>query len=176
LINNIIASTSRLIIREINEDDYKFFIELVNSPGWLKNIGDRKITNVELAKDYIQKNYINSYKKNGFGLWCLVVKENNMPIGICGLVKREYLPDVDLGYALLPQFFGLGYALESANGVLKIAKQTFNIAKLMAITLQDNLPSINLLLKLGFKFDSTFTDSESLEELNLYHISLNEIL
>ena len=101
--------TVRLYIQEVTLDDHAFILELVNSPTWLKFIGDKNVTTKETALNYIQHSLIESYQKNGFGLYKMVLTAQNIPIGICGFVQRDYLEHPDIGFAILPQFEGIGY-------------------------------------------------------------------
>ena len=114
----MIAETSRLRIREAVEGDAHFVNELLNSPGFLRYIGDRGVRSDEDALAYIRKNYHGSYLTNGFGLNIVELKSDATPVGVCGLVKRDSLPEPDLGFAFLPAFEGLGYGTESASVVL----------------------------------------------------------
>src|SRR5690349_16881544 len=110
-----IIETERLILREFTIEDDQFILELLNSPGWLRFIGDRGVRNLNDASNYLQSRIIGSYELNGFGLWMMVVKETNTAVGLCGLIKRDGLDDVDIGFALLPGFEGNGYAWEAAS-------------------------------------------------------------
>lgn len=149
---NILFETERLIFRELILDDASFIFELLNTEGWLKYIGDRNIKTVEDAKNYIVNGPLASYQKNGFGLWLVIEKATNTSIGLCGLLQRDYFDSPDIGYAFLPNFTKMGLALESAIGVRQYAVNYLKINLLYATTTLDNVASINLLKKLGFKF------------------------
>jgi ribosomal-protein-alanine N-acetyltransferase len=123
-------------------------LELLNSDGWIKYIGDRKVYSLEAAIKYLNDGPLKSYSENGFGL-----SENLTPIGICGLIKRPGLDDIDLGFALLPQFTKQGYAFEIADACLRYAFHDLNLMRVVAITLPENRSSVNLLSKLGMKED-----------------------
>ncbi|MBL7962195.1 GNAT family N-acetyltransferase, partial [bacterium] len=112
-----ILETSRLTIRELNSDDAEFILKLVNTPTWLKFIGDRGVKNLDDAKKYIENGPVKSYADNGFGLYLMELKIGKAPIGMCGLIKRDFLPDPDIGFALMPEFEGKGYGYESASAV-----------------------------------------------------------
>ena len=105
----IILTTVRLIIREANLSDSKFIFDLLNTPKWLKYIGDRGIKTLKNAEDYINDKIINSYKTNGYGLYIFELKESHIPIGLCGFIKRDYLDSEDIGFALLPEYERKGY-------------------------------------------------------------------
>lgn len=148
----IILETGRLVLREFNLDDAPFILKLVNSPSWLEFIGDRNIHTIEDAKNYLISGPMDSYKKNGFGLSAVLLKDNTL-IGMCGLVNRETLDDIDIGFALLPEYFGKGYAYEIAAATMHHAEGVLNIDKVVAITDADNASSIKLLNKLGLQFE-----------------------
>lgn len=150
-----ILETPRLILREFNINDANFILELLNTKSWLKFIGNRQVKTLEDAENYIKKILIDSYKNNGFGLWLIQLKENEKPIGMCGLVKREYLPNVDIGFALLPEYANLGYGFESAQATMLYAKNNLKISKVLAITDSTNISSIKLLNKIGLRFEKT---------------------
>jgi RimJ/RimL family protein N-acetyltransferase len=144
-----VIETDRLTLRFVSIEDAEFILELLNDPDWLKFIGDRGIRTIEQSKDYISQNFIRMYGEIGFGLY-LVETKNLNPIGICGLIKRDYLQDADIGFAFLPQYRGTGFAFEAADAVIKFARQKFGLTRLVAITSQNNENSIKLLEKLGF--------------------------
>lgn len=148
----MILETERLILRHVTLDDVAFVFELMNDPSWIRFIGDRGIRTVDDARDYILNGYIKSYKQFGYGLYLTAVKPNT-PIGICGLVNRPTLDDIDIGFAFLPQFTGQGYAYEAARAVLDHAKNDLNIPRIVAITAPDNERSGRLLEKLGLRFE-----------------------
>lgn len=148
-----IIETERLILREFHTGDAGFVFELLNSEGWLKFIGDRGVKTIEDAHHYILNRFIESYRTNGFGAYLVVLKEGKLPIGMCGLIKRQELDDVDIGYALLPQHQGKGYSFEAAANTLAYAKTVLNMHRIVAITNPDNVSSINLLKKLGLSYE-----------------------
>lgn len=148
-----ILETERLLIREFVSDDSKFILELVNTPDWIQFIGDRNIRTQGVAEEYIQENLQKSYTKNGFGLWLMELKETKIPIGMCGLVKRDSLEDVDIGFALLPAYQRKGYTFEAAEAILIYAHEMLEIPKIVAITDPKNVASIALLQKLGMQLE-----------------------
>lgn len=163
-----ILETERLIIREIVESDAEFILDLLNQPSFIKYIGDRNVRTVEAARDFIENRYRLSYRANGFGLWTVELKDEQTPIGICGFVKRDSLPDADIGFAFLPQFEGKGYAVESAVGVMKYGAETLNFKRVLAITSQNNEKSGRLLEKIGLKFERLIIIADDAEELKLF--------
>lgn len=164
-----IAETTRLLLSKITLKDADFFLELVNSPQWLKYIGDRKVKTIENAKTYLKNGTLKSYADFGFGFYKLQLKEEGKkPIGVCGLIKREQLEDVEIGFALLPEYEGKGFGYEASVAVLKLAEEKFKIKKITAITLPSNTSSINLLEKLGLSFEKRVKPFEDGEELLLF--------
>jgi [ribosomal protein S5]-alanine N-acetyltransferase len=163
-----LIDTNRLVIRDITEQDFHFIFRLLNEPSWIKYIGDKGIKTETDAKNYIQTGPLQMYKDFGFGLFLVTLKENAIPIGLCGLIKRPSLENIDLGYAFLPEYTGKGYAFEATKAVIKYGKEQLSIDKLVAITTIDNLNSEKVLLKLGFSFDSLIIENNASEELKLF--------
>jgi len=167
-----ILETERLILREIIETDDEFVLDLLNQPSFIKYIGDRNVRTIEQAREFIENRYRQSYREHGFGLYAVELKSEipnpKSQIGICGFVKRDSLPDADIGFAFLPQFCGKGYALESANAVMKYGRDVLGLARVLAITSQDNESSGRLLEKIGFKFESLIKMPPDTEELKLF--------
>lgn len=147
----LILETKRLRLEEAVLSDGPFFWKLLNSPKWKAYIGDRKINAKSDAETYIQKELISNYKKQGFGLWKVVLKESNEPIGICGFVKRNYLNHPDIGFATLPKYEGNGYTYEAADACLMHGKDTLGFDLVQGITTPNNVASQQLLKKLGLK-------------------------
>ncbi len=163
-----IISTSRLELREICEEDAPFILELLNTPSWLKFIGDRNLHSTEDAKKYIVNRFIPGYKTFGFGFYLTKLKENNTPIGICGIVKRDFLEHVDIGFAFLPQYEGKGYGYESASAVMEYAQKTLEITTIAGITNSNNKSSIALLEKLGLRFQKMILLPNETEEIMFF--------
>ena len=167
-----ICETDRLILREFSLADTSFIIQLLNSPGWLQYIGNRQIHDHDAAALYLKNGPMASYQQHGFGLYQVLLQNNRLPIGMCGLIKREQLDQPDLGFAFLPEYTGKGYAQESAESVIESAR-LMQLPTILAITLPENKPSVNLLQKLGFNFNRLFRFQEDAEELMLYNLSFS---
>jgi len=164
-----VAETSRLLISKITLKDAPFFLELVNTPGWIKFIGDRKIKTLKQAEEAIKNGHLKSYQTYGFGFYKLQLKEqNNKTIGTCGLIKRDSLEYVEIGFAMLPEYEGKGFGFESSKAILKLAKDPFKLNKISAITLPTNTNSIKLLEKLGLSFEKRVKPFEDDKELLLF--------
>ncbi|NET33055.1 MAG: GNAT family N-acetyltransferase [Cyanothece sp. SIO1E1] len=146
-----IFETERLILREFDLEDAAFILELLNSPGWLAYIGDRGVKTLDEARAYLTDGPMASFEQHGFGLAMVVLRESGEGIGMCGLIKRDSLPDVDIGYALLPKFMGQGYAFEIASATVDYAREQHGLRRLVAITDPKNAASVKLLGKLGMQ-------------------------
>ena len=142
--------TGRLTLRRFTPADAPFMLRLLNEPSFIANIADRGVRNLEQAAAYLENGPICSYRLNGFGFWAVVEKAGGSVIGMCGLVKRDTLPDADLGYAFLPEHWGAGYAVEAADGVLNHARDVLGLATVLAITSLDNEASIRVLRRVGY--------------------------
>lgn len=153
----IVAQTERLLIREFTVDDAPFILELVNEPAWLAFIGDKGVRTIGDAVNYILKGPVKSYHIHGYGLWLVQLKHGHIPIGMCGLIKRDALEHADIGFAYLSAHRGQGYAYEAATATLAYAKCKIGLKHILAITNQDNFRSIRLLEKLGLKFERFIT-------------------
>ncbi|MDN5216673.1 GNAT family N-acetyltransferase [Fulvivirgaceae bacterium BMA12] len=151
--DKIILETQRLILREISVEDAEFILILLNTPQYLKFIGDKNVRTIEEAEEYVKQGPIKSYRENGFGLWLILIKDQQMPIGICGLIKRDILDDVDIGFALLPEYLGLGYGYEIATATLKHGNEVLGLEQIVAIADINNIASMKLLNKIGLRFE-----------------------
>lgn len=163
-----ILETERTILRQVTEDDAAFILDLLNQPSFIRYIGDRKVRSLEQAREYVESRFTRSYQKFGFGMWAIELKADKTPIGICGFVRRETLPDADIGFALLSQFERKGYALETAAATMRYGSEKLNLGRVLAITSQDNEASGKLLEKLGFKFEGLIKISDDSEEAKLF--------
>ena len=162
----LILTTDRLVLRQFTLSDTAFILELLNSPGWINFIGDRGIRTEKDAEEYLLNGPMKSYQKNGFGLAMIALKESGEGIGMCGLIKRESLADVDIGYALLPAYTGQGYAYEIAAATLAYGKNELGLSRIVGITDPKNEHSIKLLRKLGLQFEKMVKfGSEGLESM-----------
>lgn len=163
-----ILETDRLILRQLSTADAAFILELVNEPSFIQNIGDRGVRTLEEARAYILRVAISSYEKNGFGLYLVELKDSGQAIGMCGLIKRDGLEDVDIGYAFLPRFWLKGYAVEAALAVKDYARDALGLKRLVAITDPANQGSIRVLEKIGLKYEKMIRLSDDDIELKLF--------
>lgn len=160
--------TARLALTELTEADAEFIRGLLNEPSFLRYIGDRGVRTVEDARRYIQDGPAAMYAKYGYGLLRVGLGGSGTPIGICGVLKRDALPEPDLGFSLLPAYWSLGYAFEAADAVMRDARERLHLGRILAITSPDNEPSIRLLGKLGFRFERMMRLAEDAGEVRLF--------
>jgi ribosomal-protein-alanine N-acetyltransferase len=152
-----IAITARLRLRELDEADAGFMLELLNQPDFLRFIGDRGVRDETQARAYLRNGPIDSYARHGLGMYAVEPREGGAPIGLCGLVVRDGLPGPDIGFAFLPQYYGLGYAFEAASATLDHARTTLRLPKVLAIVSPGNDRSTTLLRRLGLHDAGTVT-------------------
>jgi RimJ/RimL family protein N-acetyltransferase len=164
----IVLETERLMLRHAELDDAAFVLRLLNEPSFLQFIGDRGVRTLDDAAKYIAERLIASYARNGFGLWVVERKDAEGPIGISGLVRRDALPDPDIGFAFLPEFWSRGYAYESADGVKRFALDSLSLPRLLAITNADNTGSIRIVEKLGLTFQRMMSLPGDDKEIKLF--------
>ncbi|PFC13343.1 alanine acetyltransferase [Bacillus cereus] len=162
----IVLETERLVLRWFDIKDAPFILELVNDPAWIQFIGDKRIKNLEDATKYILNGPVDMYNKMGFGLYLVERKEDLTPLGMCGLIKRDSLEDVDIGFAFLEKFRSKGYGFESASAVIDYGVQNLGMKRIVAITTIDNINSGKLLEKVGLQFEKIISDSG--EDLKLF--------
>lgn len=155
-----VIETDRLTLRKLTLDDAPFILRLVNEPSWIQNIGDKGVRNLEDARKYLCTGPMDMYERRGFGLYMIELKDGDVPIGMCGLIKRDSLQDVDIGYALLPEYWGKGYAHEAVTAVLAYGKRKFGLNRIVAIVSPGNASSIRVLEKVGMQFESMLELSE----------------
>jgi len=167
-----LLETERLLLRQLTTEDATFMFELLNDPSFIRNIGDRNIRTIDDACAYIVNGPVKSYEKNGFGLYLVILKETNESIGICGLIRRESLEDVDIGYALLPKFWSKGYAVEAAQATKAYAKDVVGLKRLVAIVDPVNVGSIRVLEKIGLRYENMVQLSADDIELKLFGAEL----
>jgi len=145
--------TERLTLRELSTDDAEFILRLLNEPSFIRFIGDKGVRNLDDARQYILNGPIASYQKHGFGLYLVILNSTGEPIGMCGLLKRDTLSDVDIGFAFVPETCRQGYAFESASAVFNYGKDVLKLPRIVAITNIDNDASGRLLEKLGLRYE-----------------------
>lgn len=165
-----VLETERLILRWMSPDDAAFILGLVNEPSWIQFIGDRGVRTMADARDYILNGPVEMVERLGFGLYLVELKEDGCSIGICGLIKRDFLDDVDVGFAFLPRYWGQGYAYESAAAVLAYGREVFGLKRIVAITAEDNHRSARLLEKLGLRFERMIWYPNNRCEVRLFAI------
>ena len=156
----MIVETKRLLLREINVNDAEFILRLVNEPSFVSNIGDKDLKNLHDTQRFIREGYWTNQEHPGYGMFLVELKKERVPIGGCGLLYRSNLDVTDIGFTFLPEYWGRGFAYEAAEATLKYGQSTLGIKKIVGLTSEDNLGSINLLKKLGMDFDRTIKMSD----------------
>jgi RimJ/RimL family protein N-acetyltransferase len=164
----VVLETERLILRKFTTDDAAFMLALLNEPSFIDNIGDKGVKTIDEAVSYIQTGPMASYQRLGFGAYLVELKEGGAAIGMCGLIKRDELPDIDVGFAFLPAYWSKGYASEAARAVIDFGKREFGIRRTVAIVRPDNSGSIRVLEKLGLRFDRLVDVFGDGSELSLF--------
>jgi RimJ/RimL family protein N-acetyltransferase len=160
--------TPRLTLRRLEFDDAAFVVALLNEPSFIENIGDRGVRSTEDAHRYLREGPMAMYERFGFGLWHTARKSDGVAVGMCGLLRRDNLPDVDVGYAFLPEYWGLGFAHESAAAVLRLGAAKFGLKRAIGVVSAGNAASIRVLEKLGMSFERMFAMYPDEPEVRLY--------
>jgi len=165
--------TARLSLRRLTTDDAPFVVALYNEPSFLENIGDRGVRNVDDAQRFLREGPLAMYARHGFGLWHVSRRADGVGIGVCGLLKRDTLPDVDIGYAFFPAFWGQGYAFEAVSATLAHAARAFGLQRVVAVVSRDNQGSIRVLEKAGMRFERMHAMEPNEPEVCLYALALS---
>jgi RimJ/RimL family protein N-acetyltransferase len=160
--------TERLIVRPFTRADAPFILRLLNEPSFIENIADKGVRDLDGARSYLREGPMASYARHGFGLWRVGLLGDDTPIGMAGLLKRDFLEDIDIGYALLPEFCGAGYAFEATSAVLTYARNQLGARRVVAIVAKHNERSIKLLQKLGFASEGTVRMPGEPDDLRLF--------
>ena len=160
--------TERMLLTELSDDDAGFILRLVNEPSFLRYIGDRGVRTLDDARRYISQGPVASYATHGYGLLRMGLKPDRTPIGMCGVLRRDTLPEPDLGFSMLPAWWSKGYALEAAAAVMQHARASAGVGRVLAITNVDNDPSIRLLGRLGFRFEKLVRLGDDTADLRLF--------
>ncbi|HET9694536.1 MAG TPA: GNAT family N-acetyltransferase [Steroidobacteraceae bacterium] len=163
-----VLESQRLRLRHVGEEDAPFILTLLNDPGWLRYIGDRGVRTLDDARRYIADGPRRMYADHGFGLFLVERKEDGASLGLCGLIRRDALPDVDIGFALAAAFRGQGYAFEAAGATLRYAREVLRLPRVVAIAMPENVESTRLLERLGLRFERTIQFGAEAETLNYY--------
>jgi len=163
-----VLETDRLTLRHLSTGDAEFVLELLNEPSFIRYIGDKQIRTLDDARRYVLDGPMKSYETYGFGLNLVELKSEGKPIGICGLLKRDTLPEPDIGFAFLPAFWNQGYAFEAAAAIMTHARASLGVERVLAITTPDNEASAKLLGKIGLRFDRLVKLSEDAAEVKLF--------
>jgi len=171
----LITETQRLTLRCLTLTDAEFYLNLLNDPLWIKNIGDKGVHTIEAAREAIVSKHLAVQEKMGFSIYLVERTSDHAAIGLCGLVRREQLDEIDIGYGFLPEYRGQGYASEAVESMIDFAKEKLKLSRLLAIVSPHNLASSNLLKKQGFNFKEIlhWQDKEAIE---LYELLFKLVL
>jgi RimJ/RimL family protein N-acetyltransferase len=164
----IVLETERLTLRQMTPADAPFILQLLNEPSFIENIGDKGVRTLDDARNYILTGPMEMYRKHGFGLYRVDLKDTATPIGTCGLLKRDTLENADIGYAFLPKYWSKGYALEAATAVMAYGKDTLELDRIVAIVSPHNEGSIKVLQKIGLKFEKMMRLTPTDKEIKLF--------
>jgi RimJ/RimL family protein N-acetyltransferase len=164
----ILLETERTRVRLMTSADATFIRDLLNTPAFLRYIGDREVRTTDEADAFVETRYRQSYRDHGYGLYVVESRDTGEPMGICGFVRRESLSDADMGFAFLPHFEGHGFAFESAAATLDYGRSALGLTRVLAISQMDNARSHSLLTRLGFQFDSLITLPGDSQQLSLF--------
>jgi RimJ/RimL family protein N-acetyltransferase len=148
-----VLETERLLLKQLSYDDCEFIVELVNEPLFKQYIGDKNVSTLDDARRYLREGPIGNYEQHGYGLFLVSTTDSGTPAGICGLIKREEFDDPDIGFAFLKRFRESGYAFESSVAVLEYAFATLGLRRIIAMADPENVRSVTLLARLGFRFE-----------------------
>ena len=168
----ILLKTDRLSRRKIDTNDAEFILQLLNDPAFKQYVGDKNVRDLESAKTYILEGPVASYQSCGYGLYLVETIDNRTPIGICGILKRDFLDHADLGFALMPAYREAGYAFEAAQATIELARSDLKLSHIVAFTAANNSRSIKLLEKLGMAFDRIIDLPADGKRVKLYGCSL----
>ena len=160
--------TPRLTLRRFVPEDAPFVVTLLNDAAFLRFIGDRGVRTPDDALGWIANGPAASYARHGHGLYLVSRRDDGVPIGICGVLRRDNLPDPDLGFAFLPEFRSQGYGLAAATAALRQAREALGIGRIAAVVSPDNVASIGLLRKLGFVHEGMVRMAEDEAEIELH--------
>lgn len=152
-----LLQTERLQLREFGVDDADFILELLNDADWIRHIGDRGLRTADDARHWIETRLIDGYQRQGFGFWAVQHRGSAELLGLCGLIRRDTLPEVDVGYAFLPRHRRHGYAREAVLACLQHARDVLGLPRVLAITSPDNLASQRVLEVVGMRLEDRRT-------------------
>lgn len=163
-----VLETARLILRRFTPEDAGFMLGLLNEPSFIANIGDRGVRTIEQARQFLIQNHLASYERHGYGHYLIELKDGCIPIGTCGLIYREALGEVDVGYALLPTWWSQGYAFEAASAVMAYGRGPLGLKRIVAVVSPGNTASIRVLEKLGLRYAGPVRLAPEAETISLF--------
>lgn len=165
---SFVLETPRLLLRQLTPDDAAFMLGLLNEPSFIANIGDKGVRTLDDARRFILEGPMASYERNGFGLYRVELKEDGTTIGNCGLINREFIGEIDVGFAYLPAYWSRGYAFEAAAAVMEYGRTQLGLKRIVAVVSPHNAGSIRVLQKLGLKHAGPVQLQAGGEVIHLY--------
>jgi RimJ/RimL family protein N-acetyltransferase len=166
-----VLETERLRLRHFTDDDAEFLVRLLNEPSFLQNIGDRGVRTLDDARTYLENGPVKMYREHGHGLFAVELRDTGERVGMCGLLRRDQFEDVDVGYAFLPEFWGKGYARESASAVLAWGARELGLTRAIALVKPGNTGSVRVLETLGFTFREHVRMNPDAPETAIYELA-----
>lgn len=149
----LIVETERLWLKEYVPEDAEAAFELGSNPLVQRYTGAPCLTSVEEARTVLLQRPIEDYRKYGFGRWAVVLKANAKVIGFAGLKYLEEWREVDLGYSLLPEHWGLGLATEASQACVRYGFQTLQLSRILGLVDPAHVRSVRVLEKCGLAFE-----------------------
>lgn len=164
----IVLETPRLILRHVTLDDAPFMLGLLNEPSFHANIGDKGVRTLDDARGFLRDGPMASYERNGYGHYLVELKDGHVPIGTCGLINREFIGEIDIGFAFVPAAWSQGYASEAAAAVMNYGRNVLGIRRIVAVVSPHNTGSIRVLEKLGLRYTGPTQLAAHGEIIHLY--------
>lgn len=168
-------ATDRLQLRRLTLDDVDLMLNVWNDPAFVRYVGDRGIRTIDDARQAMQEGPLKLYSDYGYGPYRLALREDDTPVGICGLFRRDGFDEPDIGFSTLPGHTAMGYGYEAACTVVEYAQEELEIPCLTAIVSPENAASIGLIRKLGFSFERMYSWPDDARDVAIYRRQLVEI-
>lgn len=166
--------TARLQLNWLTENDADLMLAIWNDPDFIRFVGDRGVRTLDEAREAMEAGVLKLYRDFGYGPYRMSLHNSDVPMGICGLFKRDNLEYPDIGYGLLPAFCASGYAYEAAQAVADHARDHMKLAELCAIVTPQNTRSVHLLEKLGMCAGESIRMPGDDEDVVVYSIKLED--
>ena len=166
--------TDRLELRRLTLDDARLMLTVWNDPAFLRYVGDRGIRTIADARNALKDGAFQLYAEHGFGPYRMTRRDDGVTVGVCGLFRRDGLPDTDIGFSTLPKYCGQGYGYEAACAVIEHARVDVGLTRLTALVSANNTRSVQLIEKLGLIFEKMVRIPGDDDDVCLYAMQLTE--